>query len=309
MQRQRIVSLLPSATEIVWGLGFANGLVGRSHECDHPPGAARLPVCSRTRIDAGAASVDIQDQATKTLTEVLSVHDVDLDILQRLQPTHIITRDQCKACSVDLAWAQEAARGLLPGEPDIISLAPQSLEDIFDDIYRVGHALGAIFQAEDFVAHLVRRKNFVMARGHEQMHRPTVACLEWFDPLMVAGNWMPQLVRCAGGINLLGEGSDPSRSMAWEELAAADPEILLLQPRGFDLKRTLREAGSLTRHPLWSGMRAVKEGKVFAVDGNQYFNRPGPRIVDSLEMLAEIIHPGEFSFGHEDEHWCRLVSG
>jgi iron complex transport system substrate-binding protein len=190
----------------------------------------------------------------------------------------------------------------------IVSLEPNALADVWADIRRVAQTLGASERGDQLVESLQRQMNEIAAKARTADSRPTVACVEWIDPLMAAGNWMPELVEMAGGVNLFGEAGKHSPWMTWEELVAADPDVLFISPCGFDIARTLQETDLLVGKPEWSDLRAVKSGRVFVADGNQYFNRPGPRLAESLEILAELLHPELFHFGHKDEGWVSLIT-
>jgi iron complex transport system substrate-binding protein len=299
----RIVSLLPSSTEIVCALGLEAQLVGRSHECDHPPSVAELPVCSSPRIDPRASSAEI-DRSVKTLvSRGLSVYEVDADRLRALAPDVILTQEQCEVCAVTPRDLEEALAAWLGSRPRVVSLEPATLGDVFADMLRVANALGVDAHGRELVAELSLRISAIGERTGDQSPRPRVACLEWIDPLMADGNWMPELVRLAGGSATLGATGIHSPWTTLEALAEADPDVIVVLPCGFDLARTRSEIGPLAGSPDFRRLRAVSEGRVALADGHQYFNRPGPRLVESLEILAEILHPSRFDFGHRGEGW------
>jgi iron complex transport system substrate-binding protein len=306
MSNPRIVSLIASATEIVCALGFEEQLVGRSHECDYPPAVARLPVCTSPKFEVEGLSYEIDQRVKAILQEALSVYRVSAERLEQLQPTHIITQSQCEVCAVSLKDVEAAVCQLTSSRPVIVSLEPNALADVWADIRRVGASLGAPERAEDLVTRLQRRMEEIAQQARPLPQRPTVTCIEWLEPLMAAGNWMPELVEMAGGVKLFGEAGKHSPWMTWEELAAKDPDIIIITPCGFGIQRTLEETELLTRQPTWKGLKAVATGRVFIADGNQYFNRPGPRLVESLEILAELFHPEVFHFGHEGQGWVGL---
>jgi iron complex transport system substrate-binding protein len=306
MSTQRIVSLLPAATEIVCALGAADRLVGRSHECDFPPEIRSLPACTSAKLESGASSAEIDRQVKNLLWEALSVYSVDNARLKELQPDIIITQAQCEACAVSLAEVEAAVAGWLGRRPQIISLSPNRLADVWEDIRRVGTALGLADGGREALASLKNRAVNIIEKTCVLTQRPTVACVEWIEPLMAAGNWVPELVELAGGANVAGEPGKHSPWMDWETLLGTDPEIIVVMPCGFDVARTRREMTALVQQPGWSKLRAVKKRRVLLTDGNQYFNRPGPRLVESLEILAEILHPGRFDFGHEGKGWEKL---
>ncbi len=301
----RIVSLIASATEIVCALGFEQRLVGRSHECDHPPSVARLPVCSTSKVRIGEASRRIDGQVRAIVADGLSVYRVDPEVLDRLAPTVVITQTQCEVCAVSLQDVEAAVCEIVGSRPRIVSLEPMSLGDIWRDIRAVASALGAPERGEALVGGLLDRLAAVRAAVRSAPWRPSVACIEWIDPLMSTGNWVPELVDCAGGVHLFEEAGKHSGYLEMEALAAADPDVIAVMPCGFDIERSWREMPALASHPGWSRLSAVRNGRVVMADGNQYFNRPGPRVVESAEILAEILHPERCDFGHRGRGWRR----
>ncbi len=308
MNNYRIVSLIASATEIACALGFEPQLVGRSHECDFPASVKRLPVCTSPKFEVEGLSYEIDQRVKAILQEALSVYRVDAGMLERLQPTHIVTQSQCEVCAVSFKDVEQAVCQFTGSQPVIVSLEPNALADVWSDIHRVAGALGEPERGQQLVAELQRRINDIEARARKAGSRPTVACVEWIDPLMAAGNWMPELVETAGGVNLFGEAGKHSPWMTWEEFVASDPDVIFISPCGFDIARTLQETHLLTGKAEWNDLKAVRSNRVFVADGNQYFNRPGPRLVESLEILAELLHPELFHFGHESEGWIRLAT-
>jgi iron complex transport system substrate-binding protein len=302
-----VVSLLPSATEIVFALGRGDQLVGRSHECDHPSQAARLPVCTRASFADGSAG-EIDARVRDRVRRGLSLYDVDFERLERLAPELVLTQDQCRVCAVHRSDL-EAGLAELTGSPvAVLSLAPALLGDVWRDIVRVGDALGAGDDARALARRLADRVSEIGERvgpARQSAPRPTVLCLEWTDPPMAAGNWVPELVRVAGGEPLLGRTGEHSPAVSWADVARADPDVLVVTACGFDLPRTRSELRSLVDDPRWTGLRAVREGGVFLADGNAYFNRPGPRLVESIEILAEILHPECCDFGHAGRGFAR----
>ena len=307
--RHRIVSLIASATEIVCALGFERELVGRSHECDHPPGVARLPACSSSKVEVAASSRAIDDQVQTIVREGLSVYSVDPVLLDRLAPTVIVTQTQCEVCAVSLRDVERAVCDLVRSQPAIVSLEPMALDDVWSDIRAVAAALGEPARADELVGRLTSRLEVLRAATRTLRPRPSIACIEWIDPLMMAGNWVPELVECAGGTDPLGEAGQHSGHMDIDELAAADPDIIAIMPCGFDIERAEREMPALAGRPEWQRLSAVRAGRVAITDGNQYFNRPGPRVVESAEILAEILHPGRFDFAHRGRGWKSWEPG
>jgi iron complex transport system substrate-binding protein len=302
----RVVSLIASATEIVCALGFEDALVGRSHECDYPESVRRLPVCTEPKFNVEGSSCEIDRRVKAILREALSVYRVHADVLKRLRPDVIVTQAQCEVCAVSLRDVEQAVCDWTSSCPRIVSLEPNGLADVWDDIHHVADALGAPQRGADLIGRLQRRMGEIAARARGLSGRPIIACIEWIEPLMAAGNWMPELVEMAGGTNLFGEAGKHSPWMTWEQLGAADPEVILVMPCGFDIARSRQDMPVLARRPDWPRLRAVCDGRVYLADGNQFFNRPGPRLVESLEILAELLHPVVFRFGHEGAGWQRL---
>lgn len=303
MSAHRVVSLIASATEIVASLGYETCLVGRSHECDYPPPVERLPVCSEARIETEGTSREIDERVKAVLIDAMSVYRVFTDELERLRPTLIITQTQCDVCAVSLKDVERAVAGLVDSHPQVVALEPMSLADVWADIHRVAAALGDPDRGERLVADLQQCLNSLAQAAAELTDRPTMACIEWIDPLMAAGNWVPELVELAGGRNLLGEAGRHSPWMEFDELLKLDPDVIAIMPCGFDIDRTRQEMPALARQPGWNQLKAVRDNRVFLVDGNQYMNRPGPRLVESAEILAEILHPATFDFGHRGTGW------
>jgi iron complex transport system substrate-binding protein len=287
----RIVSLISSATEIVHALGQFHNLVGRSHECDFPEAVAGLPVCTRPTIPISGDSREIDRLVKDKVRDALSVYEVFPEILERLQPTHIITQTQCEVCAVSLKDVEAVLAAGLSCKPQVVPLTPNSLADVWDDIRRVAAALGIAERGEATIEELKGRMCAISRRAVAGLLRPTVACIEWLEPLMAAGNWVPELVEMAGGVNLFGEAGKHSPYMTWEQLVQADPEVIVIMPCGWDPARTEPEMHWLTDRPEWPDLRAARSGRVHLTDGNQYFNRPGPRLVESLEILADLLHP------------------
>jgi iron complex transport system substrate-binding protein len=311
---ERIVSLIASATEIVCALGFQDQLVGRSHECDFPEAVNRLPICTAAKFDVEGSSYAIDQRVKAILEEGLSVYRVDAEQLRALRPSLIVTQTQCEVCAVSLRDVEEALAAWLGGSeqsgdfspPRIVSLAPEGLADLWTSIQQVADALAVPRRGSELVGALQRRMLDIAEKARSLAERPTVACIEWIDPLMAAGNWMPELVEMAGGINLFGIAGKHAPWMTWEELRARDPDFILVMPCGFPIERSRRDMPALSRQPGWPQLRAVQEGHVYLADGNQYFNRPGPRLVESLEILAAILHPEAFPVRHKGLGWQVL---
>jgi len=307
MDECRIVSLIASATEIVCALGFEPQLVGRSHECDYPPSVKRLPQLTAPKLNIAATSGEIDRQVKQLVQDALSVYYVDAAALEGLQPTHIITQTQCEVCAVSLKDVEAAVCEIINTRPQIVALEPNALNDVWSDIQRVAAALDAPERGAALVSDLRQRMEAIHRRSRAIVNRPSVACVEWIEPLMAAGNWMPELVEMAGGRNLFGEAGKHSPWMTWDELVAKNPDILFVSPCGFDIQRTTEEMHWLCERPEWNQLSAVQSGRVFIADGNQYFHRPGPRLAESLEILAEMLHSEAFHFGYEGAGWIHYT--
>lgn len=305
----RIASLLPSATEIVCALGFGNDLVGRSHECDFPREASDRPVLTRARLDSEASSRAIDDAVKALVSRGSSVYDVDADRLRALAPDVIVTQDQCEVCAVSVSDLEDALAAWSAGHgpaPKLVSLSPLTLGDVWVSFSEVADALGAPERGLALATRLANAVTEVAERAHAEATRPRVACIEWLDPLMAAGNWVPELVMLAGGENLLGQPGAHSPWLEPDALRAADPDVIVVMPCGFDLARTRAELSQVLDRDEWRDLRARRDGRIAVVDGNQYFNRPGPRLVDSLEILAEIVHPDAFPPERRGTGWEPL---
>jgi len=304
-QIPRIITLLPSATEIVCALGFEDRLVGRSHECDFPRSVVRIPALTEPKFNPEGTSAEI-DQRVKKVGDALSVYRVHAAMLRELRPDVIVTQSQCEVCAVSERDVEAAVAEWLGARPKIVSLAPYGLDDIFTDMQRVADALDTSARGTELVERLRMRLSKIADRARGVSDRPSVATIEWIDPLMAAGNWMPTLVEMAGGVNLFGKAGEHSPWMKFDELVAKDPDVILISPCGFNMDRAAQDLPAVTNRAEWHGLKAVRGGRVFMADGNQYFNRPGPRIAESLEILAEIAHPELFHFDHEGSSWRRL---
>jgi iron complex transport system substrate-binding protein len=306
MSSQRIISLLPAATEIVCALGLEQNLVGRSHECDFPLAVKQLPVCSEANFPDNLSSLDIDKKVKELLNDALSVYTVKREQIKQLNPDVVITQAQCEVCAVSLEEVEKALENYLDKQARIVSLQPNSLEDIFSNIREVANTLKVTANSEKLIEDLQERVDIVRHKLKFMENKPTVACIEWLEPMMVSGNWVPELVSIAGGIAILAEAGKHSPFIQWVDIQLADPEVIIVMPCGFSIERTLREIDILLQLPGFAELQAVKNNRLYVADGNQYFNRPGPRIVDSIEILAEIIHPKQFIFGYEGDGWIRF---
>jgi len=306
MPAKKIVSLLPAATEIVCALGLEQNLVGRSHECDYPETIKHLPVCSEANFPDNLSSAAIDVKVKEILADALSVYTVKREVIKQLAPDVVITQAQCEVCAVSLKEVEEALDNYLDKQTHIVSLQPNKLDDIFNDIKTVAVALNAEAAGDTLMEDLQERVDIIRHKLKYVESRPSVACIEWLEPLMVSGNWVPELVSIAGGSSILAEAGKHSPFVQWDDILDADPEIIVVMPCGFSIERIIREIDLLLNLPGFAAMRAVKANRLYIADGNQYFNRPGPRIVDTIEIMAEIIHPKLFTFGNEGNGWIKF---
>ena len=290
----RVISLLPSATEMVAAVGMQSSLVGVSHECDFPMGVEGLPIMTRTTLRSLPSSADIDRDVRKLITEVLAVYELELDRLRDARPDVIVTQDLCDVCAVSYDDVCAAARELGNPNLEIVNLHPKVLADIWNDIRRVAKALGREDEAAAVLARIEKRVEAVRQRAGAAESRPDVLTIEWLDPVMVGGTWMPELVELAGGRALVTSPGDHAPTLDLDALKKLSPEVVLFKPCGFDLDRTGSERQVIDDLLAATNWPATESGRIFLADGNAYFNRPGPRIVDSLEILAACVHPELF---------------
>lgn len=294
----RVVSLIASATETLHALDGGSLQVARSHECDWPPEVLSLPQITSTNFKvAGASSREIDASVKSLVQQGLAVYDVDAEALQRLSPDIILTQDQCEVCAVSLADVQRAVAGWTQCQAQVLSLKPHTLEDVYGDNLRIAAALGRPQAGERLNAQMQARFDRI-AHTVAGRPKPAMAFIEWIDPPMSGGHWMPQITSIAGATSLFGTIGGSSPWITLDEIAAADPDIILVAPCGYELAKTGEEMHVLDANPAWQGLRAVNSGQVFIADGNAFFNRPGPRLVESAEIIAEIAHPEVASYGH-----------
>ena len=286
----RIVSLLPSATEIICAVGLEDQLVGVTHECDFPPRVRQLPKVTNTLIPTDASSADIDRMVRERLGGKSALYTLDLATLESLRPDLIVTQALCDVCAVAEDEVTAAACAL-PGAPRVLNLEPETVNEVLDCVRRVARAAGVERHGREVAAALRARVDAIVARTSGVAERPRVALLEWLDPPFSTGHWNPELVRLAGGVAGLGQEGRRSRTLDWNEIVAWRPEVVLISCCGFTAERALQDVALLDRVPGWDRVPAVQRGRVWVTDGNAYFSRPGPRLVDSLELLAHIIHP------------------
>jgi iron complex transport system substrate-binding protein len=306
----RIVSLLPSATEIVYALGLGGELVGRTHECDHPPEAADVPVMTS---DVGGSPYDtsrhIHDRVVRSLHRGRSIYRLDTDALAEARPDLILTQELCDVCAVSYREVTQAVRAI-EGDATVMSLEPTSIEGILNTISTVG----AMAEAEDEAVGLVELlrerlgaiENRVLERRLAGVRPRRVVCLEWLDPPFASGHWVPEQVRRAGGWELLGQEGERAVETTWDAVREVEPEQLMLIPCGFDARRTANEFDRMPRPEWFDELRAVRRGEVFALDGSGYFSRPGPRVIDGIALLAELFDPEGFIDVAPPEAWIPV---
>lgn len=287
---QRICSLLPSATEIVCALGLDDRLVGVTHECDYPPEATRKPRVTSSVIDSeGMSSREIDAAVRESLAEQATIYHLDRRLLDRLQPDLVLTQELCDVCAVGSNEVREVVATLSP-VPRVVSLEPRTLVEVLDSILLVGRLAGTMRAAIQLVEDLRARIDAV-SRAVTEQPVISVLTLEWIDPVFVGGHWVPEMVDRAGGRDVLGQAGYPSREVSWHQIVASAPDVVILMPCGFGLERSIEEFRAADFPPEWRQLPAVRHDRVYAVDGSSYFNRPGPRLVDGVEILGAILHP------------------
>jgi iron complex transport system substrate-binding protein len=291
--KPRICSLLPSATEIVYALGLGEQIVAVTHECDYPSDAASKPRVTTSIINSdGLSSGEIDAAVRESLVQQATIYRLDQDLLADLEPDLVLTQELCDVCAVGFDTVRDACAAL-PAPPRVVSLEPTSLTEVLDSVELVGRLAGALPEAIALRAELVRRIQDVQ-KAVDGCDRLRVLTMEWIEPVFVGGHWVPEMVEIAGGVDVLGMAGKPSREASWEEITASDPDAIVVMPCGFGLDRSMEEYRKAELPAQWHDLRAVKSGCVFAVDGSSYFNRPGPRLVDGVEILASILHPEVF---------------
>jgi len=290
----RIVSLLPAATEIAAALGLMDSVVGVSHECDFPTEARKRPRVTRCPVhNSSLTSREVDQWVRRALDENGTIYTIDEALLRQLRPDVILTQKLCDVCAVEYGTVARLAE-TLPGPPVVVNLEPTRLSDIFDDITRVGEVCGVTERVDAVVAQLSQRVESVRARAAQISERPRCFLMEWVDPPFCSGHWGPELVEIAGGYDPLGRKHQPSAEIKWEAVLDAQPEVIVLALCGYGVDRARRDYELLTKFPHFESLPAAKDGRIHAVDASAYFARPGPRIVDSLEILAGILHPELF---------------
>ena len=303
--KQRVLSLLSSTTEIIYALGCGDRLVGRSHECDYPEEVSELPICTIPKFNVDGTSREVDDEVKSLVQSALSIYYINEKLLKELKPDIIFTQSQCEVCAVSVSDVENALKNITGLSSRVISVEPNSVEDIYNDILTIAEILNVRKKGKELVE-LIKAKIDSTEKIVYQKSSPSVAAIEWIDPLMAAGNWVPQLIRVAGGKNLFGEAGKHSPWMKYNDLVEQDPEIIIVMPCGYDIKKSLIEIKTLESKKGWGSLKAVRNRNVYITDGNQFFNRPGPRIIESLEILLEIIHSDFSESKHIDSGWIKL---
>jgi iron complex transport system substrate-binding protein len=306
MTTARIVSFLPSATEMACALGLGDQLVGITHECDYPPEVKGKPIVVRNVLSIEKMSQpEIDAAVTQRMRDGLSLYQVDETLLQELAPDIILTQDLCQVCAPSGNEVTQALN-LLPKKPQILWLTPKSLEEIFDNLRELGQATERQKEAEELIASGRARLEKLADATRNLSHRPRVFCLEWLEPVYCSGHWMPEMVEIAGGVDALARKGTDSVRIPWDDVLEWAPEVLIITPCGFNLDKVIELTPQLFTNPGWSELPAVRDGRVYAVDANSYFARPGPRVVDGTELLAHLIHPDLFHWEGSPEAFRRI---
>jgi len=303
---EKIVTLIPSATEIVAFLGQKNLIVGRSHECDYPKDLNKIKKLTSPKINIDGTSGEIHNQITRIIQNSLSVYKVDVGELKKLNPDVVITQAHCEVCAVSFSEVEKIVASYMNKKTKIISLQPNTLDDVFNDIYRVAKGLNIDeITTKNLIKPLEERVKNIQIKSLNQKKK-TIACIEWIDPLMAAGNWIPEMVKISGGEDVFGKSGKDSHWIKFDEIQGYNPEIIIFLPCGYNIKKTKNEVDSLLKNEKWQNLKAFKNKQIFIVDGNQFFNRPGPRLVESLEIFAEIIHPNIYEYNHKNFNWINF---
>ena len=304
---KKIVTLIPSATEIVSFLGEKNSIIGRSHECDYPLGLEKIDKLTSPKINVDGTSNEINKQINSLLENSLSVYKVNVQKLKKLNPDYIVTQAHCEVCAVSFSEVEDIVEKYLNKRTKIISLQPNTLKEVFDDFDRVAEELDIYNSKNRNLINLLKKRVDQIKNLSFNKKKPKVACVEWIDPLMVAGNWIPELVSISGGDDIFGNIGKNSHWIKFEEIKKSDPDIIIFMPCGFDINKTNEELNFFfKKNPIWKSLKSFKNESFFVVDGNQFFNRPGPRLIDSIEILLEIIHPSLTDLNYKKKGWIKF---
>lgn len=301
----RIVSLLPGTTEIICALEMEGNLVGRSHECDFPASIKDLPVCTEPKFEPDGTSYQIEQRVKALLQEGLSIYRVDAKKLVALEADIIITQDHCEVCAASLNDVKKAVQDTLGSDVEVISVSPGDLAGVYHSVSVIANALGASPEGQKLVQTIKNSFQDIRIKT-ESLTKKNVVCLEWLDPLMSAGNWVPELVEVAGGISQGAKAGEYSPWFDWNRLKELNPDVITVMPCGYGIEQTLSEIDTLVEQTVWHQLKAVQDGNIYVLDGNHYFNRPGPRLTESARILAEILHPKVFAAKYRNEGWIKL---
>ena len=305
---KKIVTLIPSATEIVAFLGLKQSIVGRSHECDYPKNLDNIVKLTSPKINVDGTSIEIDKQINTILENSLSVYKVDVEQLKILNPDFVVTQSQCEVCAVSFSEVEEIVAKHLNKKTKIISLQPNTLKEVFNDIRRVADTINVKKKISNKLIYSLEERLENIKNKSFNQKKPTIACVEWIDPLMAAGNWIPEMVKISGGEDVFGKSGKDSHWIKFKDIKDHNPDIIVFLPCGFDIKKTKDEVDNLIiKNNEWRNLKAFKNKNLFIVDGNQYFNRPGPRLIESLEIFAEIFQPKLFNFNHEKSGWINYL--
>ncbi len=301
----RICSLLPSATEVIALLGLSDALVGISHECDYPPSITHVPIMVEPMIAPhGLASADIDRQVGQLVASGQRLYRLKDHLLREAQPDLIVSQDLCHVCAVTPDQLHDALCSM-PRQPTVLTLNPGTVHDVIDDVVRIGDAAGRSAEGHRLATQLRDRLDAIRTRVQDVSHRPRVVCIEWLSPLYVAGHWVPEMVQLAGGQDVLAQPGSPSRVVTWDEVQAAAPDVLIVMPCGFSVAQTHTELLRMRQQPDQWNLASNMAQRIFLVDASSYFSRPGPRLIDGIELLAAILHPSDHEHIHESMA-CRL---
>ena len=310
MTEIKIISLIPSGTEIVCALGLQKNIMGRSHECDFPHDIQQIPICTKSHIDSSADSKKIDEQVRYRLINYLSIYELDMNLISQLNPNIIITQSQCNICAIDSEEVKKNVASIISFSEKVklVNLEANDLETIFDDIQRIANALEISSKGFSLITHMKNEIFNLNSKIHPLFNKPKIACIEWIDPLMAAGNWVPSLVELAGGENLFSIKGRPSSWLKAEKLISADPDIIIVMACGFNIERTIKELNTFLKKKEFDNLKAIRNKQFFVTDANHFFIRPGPRMVDSLKILCEIIHPEKFHPTYKGLEWQNYAA-
>jgi iron complex transport system substrate-binding protein len=306
MSYKRVISLLPSATEMMFVLNAENLLVARSHECDFPEQVTSIPVCTSSKIPAEANSAEIDRIVKEKVWNALSLYDINIEMLKELKPDLIITQDQCEVCAIHLNDLENILKDTLGYSPKILSFHPNSLEDMYQNFRELATLLEKTEEAEIIVEDWSDRVEIIKHKIKFVKQKPSIVCIEWMDPIMSAGHWTPELMEFAGAEVLLSNKFKKSEYISIEDLKNANPDGIIIAPCGFGLDKTKLELPSILAQNDWQELKAVQNGHVFIADGNRYFNRSGPSLIDTAEIIAEILQVNQFYYGMEGLSWEQI---